>query len=87
MARSHRGRRVVLTVYAIAVSIAGGFGFVIGLIRPANLQAVNYLGLVTFEPTPLGLAVWGMLTVGTILGVGISLVVAVSRFTDAERAT
>lgn len=86
MVRSPRGSRVVLTVYGVVVAIAGGFGYVVGLIRPDGLRTVHYLGLVAFEPTPTGLAVWGVLTVGTLLGVGLGLVVAVSRYADAERA-
>lgn len=85
MARESRGNRIVLLVFAVLLSVAGVFGFVIGLIRPEDLRTVEYLGLVAFEPTPLGLAAWGMLTVGTVLGVGLALVVAVSRYVDAER--
>lgn len=87
MARTLRGRRVVLAGYAVVVALAGVFGFMVGLVRPADLRTVHYLGLLAFEPTPAGLAVWGMLTVGTVLAVGIGLVVAVSLLVDAERAS
>jgi hypothetical protein len=54
-------------------------GGVIGSIGLRDLEAVSFLGVVTFQPTPLGLALYGMLTIGTLLGVLLLLVVGVSR--------
>lgn len=87
MAREHRGWRVVLVGYAVVVSVAGLLGFVVGLVEPEGARPVDVLGLVVIEPTPFGLAFWGVLSVGTLLGVGLVLVVAVSRYADVERSS
>ncbi|MFC7045482.1 cox cluster protein [Halobacteriaceae archaeon GCM10025711] len=78
--RSRRGPRVVLALYVSLVTLAGVIGFLVGSIGPDDLQAVSFLGLVTFDPTPFGMAAYGVATVGTALTVGILLVVLASRY-------
>lgn len=73
------GRRVIVTLYVVVIGIAGGMGAAIGSIGLRDLEAVTFLGLVTFQPTPVGLAAFGMLTIGTLLTVILGLVVVVSR--------
>ena len=73
------GHRIIILLYVVVVSIAGLMGAVLGSIGLRDLEPVTALGLVTFQPTPLGLALFGMTTVGTGLGVVLLLVVAVSR--------
>lgn len=73
------GHRIIVFLYVAVVSIAGFMGAVIGSIGLRDLEAVSFLGLVTFQPTPLGLAAFGMTTIGTLLGVLLVLVVVVSR--------
>jgi uncharacterized membrane protein len=78
-----RGRRFVLVLYAILVALTGVFGFVIGTIRPADLEPTLF-GLVDLPPTPLGVALYGILTVGTILGVLLGLVSYVGNRYDTD---
>lgn len=73
------GHRVIIVLYLIVVAVAGFMGAVLGSIGLRDLEAVSFLGLVTFQPTPLGLAAFGMTAVGTTLGVLLALVVGVSR--------
>lgn len=73
------GHRVILLLYVVVVAIAGTMGAVIGSIGLRDAEAVTAFGLVTFQPTPLGLAAFGVTTVGTVLGVVLLLVVFVSR--------
>lgn len=73
------GNRIIIALYVIVVAVAGLMGGVIGSIGLRDLEAVSFLGVVTFQPTPLGLALYGMLTIGTLLGVLLLLVVGVSR--------
>lgn len=73
------GRSVIVTLYFVVVGIAGMMGAAIGTIGLRDLEAVTFLGLVTFQPTPVGLAAFGMLTVGTGLGLTLGLVVFVSK--------
>ena len=73
------GNRIIVALYVIVVCIAGLMGTVIGTIGPRDLEAVSFLGLVTFQPTPLGLALFGMSTVTVGLGLVLVLVIVVSR--------
>lgn len=73
------GHRIIVLLYVVVVAIAGLMGGVLGSIGLRDLEPVTALGLVTFQPTPLGLALFGVVTVGTALGVVLLLVVAVSR--------
>lgn len=68
------GRRVVGYLYAAAVGLAAGFGYLIGIVIQPNLDANNAahigsLGPVTFALTPLNLAVYGAVMIGVLLGV------------------
>ncbi|WP_246282732.1 DUF7520 family protein [Natronomonas halophila] len=77
------GHRIIIFLYVVVVSVAGFMGAVIGSIGLRDLEAVSFFGLVTFQPTPFGLAAFGMTTVGTVLGILLVLVVGVSeRYVD-----
>jgi len=73
------GQRIIVALYVVVVTIAGLMGGIIGSIGLRDLQAVSAFGLITFQPTPLGLAMFGVTTIGTFLGVLLLLVVFVSR--------
>lgn len=73
------GERVIVVLYVIVVGVAGFMGAAIGSIGLRDLEPVSFLGLVTFQPTPTGLAAFGVTTVGVSLGVALLLVVFVSR--------
>ena len=78
------GRRVIFVVYAGIVTIAGLMGFIIAVIRPDNLDP-RLFGFIDLPPTPVGMVIFGVVTVGLTLGI---LLLAVSfvanRFDDAE---
>ncbi|WP_135667051.1 DUF7520 family protein [Halorhabdus rudnickae] len=69
-----RGRRVVLIVYLVVVTIAGLMGAILGATRPDVVDPVLF-GVFPLPPSVLGMAVYGMVTVGLAIGV---LLVAVS---------
>lgn len=73
------GKRVIVVLYVVVVAIAGFMGAAIGSIGLRDLEAISFLGLVTFQPTPTGLATFGVATVGVSLGIVLLLVVYVSR--------
>ena len=82
--RTRPGDRVVVQLYLIIVAIAGVMGFVLGTISPADLEP-ELFGLVALPPTPVGVAIYGIITVGAGLGVLLALVAYVSqRYADAE---
>jgi len=72
------GQKVVVQLYVIIVALAGVMGFVLGTIRPADLQPALF-GVIELPPTPFGVALYGVFTVGIGLGVLLGLVVYVSR--------
>lgn len=80
------GRSFVIGFYALIVAITGVIGAVLGVAGPEDLTSVRLLGLFELQPTPLGLAVYGIVTVGLALGVPLALVVLVSNLANAERA-
>jgi hypothetical protein len=65
---ARRGNRIVLVVYAIIVAVTGVMGFVIGTIRPQNLDP-KLFAVIDLPPTPFGMALYGMVTIAVILGV------------------
>lgn len=71
------GRTLVLTLYVVVVSIAAGTGFLLGAIGPQELDP-ELFGVVQLPPTPLGMAVYGGVTIGLLLGVLLLAVVYVS---------
>ncbi len=79
MTDSVRGRRVIVTLYVVVVAVAGFMGAAIGSIGLRDLEPVSLFGIVTFQPTPTGLAAFGVVAVGTALGIVLGLVVFVSR--------
>ena len=76
------GEKVVVQIYVIIVALAGVMGFVLGTIRPNDLQPALF-GVIALPPTPFGVALYGMLTIAIGLGVLLGLVIYVSRWTDA----
>lgn len=80
------GRSFVIAFYALVVALTGAVGAALGAFGPADLTAVTLLGLVELPPSPLGLAVYGVVTVGLALGVPLALVALVSRRVDDEQA-
>lgn len=89
------GRRVVLWMYAGAVATAGLFGYVLGVIvyggsgGPAGplvqgtTPEFGSVGPVVFELTPVNLALFGLVSVGAVLGVGLAAIIYVSDRADA----
>lgn len=76
--QSRAGSRVVVTIYLIIVGLAGVMGFILGYIRPENLDP-RLFGVVELPPTPFGVAVYGLVTVAVVLGVFLALVTYVSE--------
>jgi len=80
------GPRFVVLLYGLLIALTGVFGYVIGLIRPKNLDPKLFM-VVDLPPTPFGMAIYGMLTVGIILGVLLVAVSYVAREYDTVERT
>ena len=77
------GRRIVTTVYLLIVTLAGVFGYVIGTISPNQVEPRLFFVL-ELPPTPLGMAIYGIVTIGVGLGLLLVLVDYVSKKTGAS---
>lgn len=80
------GDSVVVGIYLLVVVLAGLMGFVLGTIRPVQLEPTLF-GVVALPPTPVGVAVYGVVTVGLGLGALLVLVVLVSRLFAEDGGT
>lgn len=78
-----RGQNVVLLIYALVVAIAGLTGYLLGTIGPKALRPVKLFFLIEVQPTPLGLALYGMVTLGVGLGILLVAVRYASRRYEA----
>ena len=82
----YSGRSVVFAIYCVAIGVAGVMGFLLGMIGPDALRSVKLFFLIEMPPTPLWLAIYGMVTLATILGVLLLAVRFVSRrYGDRDR--
>lgn len=75
------GNQFVVLLYGVLVGVTAAFGYLIGLVRPVDLDPKLFM-LVDLPPTPLGMAIYGAVTVGSILGVLLLLVRYVAREYD-----
>jgi len=76
-----QGNRLVVRLYLIIVGLTGVMGYVLGWASP-EINPPALFGLVRLPPTPAGVAVFGMVTIGTGLGVLLVLVVYVANNFD-----
>lgn len=82
--RAQGGRRLVVALYLGIVVLTGLLGFVLGSIAPQGLDP-ELFGVIQLPPTPTGMAVYGAVTIGLLLGVLLLGVIYVSeRYDDAE---
>ena len=78
------GQRVVVGLYCIIVAFSGVAGYLAATVV-GEINAPRFLFLIEFPATPVGLAAYGALTIGLILGVLLVSVKVVSdRVDDAS---
>jgi prolipoprotein diacylglyceryltransferase len=80
-ARKMSGRFVFGSVLIIAVVIGAVLGLVIG--TSTEIQHIALLELVTFHPTPIGMAFYGATASTVLVGTVLGIVLLLSRFDDA----
>ncbi|AAV46214.1 hypothetical protein BDK61_2284 [Haloarcula quadrata] len=80
-AEARSGQQIVLRLYVAIVVLAGVMGFVLGSIRPEDLEP-ELFGVIALPPTPFGVAIYGFVTIGIVLGVLLGLVIYVSERID-----
>lgn len=75
------GRRIVIAIYVGLTAFSGVMGYVLGIVV-GDLGSVALFGMISVPPTPLGLAVYGAVTIGTLLGVLLLLVRVAASFDE-----
>jgi len=75
------GWKIVVQLYVSIVVLAGIMGFILGSIRPEDLDP-ELFGFISLPPTPVGVALYGFITVGVGLGTLLGLVMYVSERAD-----
>jgi hypothetical protein len=75
------GRRLVVLLYVVILGITGSLGLVLGASLPVT-NGPKLLFLISLPPTPLGFALFGVVTVGIALGIPLALVAYFSRRLD-----
>ncbi|NLV10464.1 cox cluster protein [Halomicrobium sp. HM KBTZ05] len=83
MSGTLRGDRLVVRLYLIIVALTGVMGYVLAWATDETLEP-ELFGVVALPPTPVGVAVFGMVTIGTGLGVLLALVVYVANNFDDD---
>ncbi len=80
-----QGRSLVVGLYVLIVSFAGVVGILLGAFGPDGMRPVHLFGVIELQPTPVGLALFGVVTIGLFFGILLSLVMFVAeRYDDAQ---
>ena len=76
-------RPIFAAVAAIVVLIAGGIGAVVGASGQERAVAMDLLGVVSFQMTPVSMAAFGMVVTAAVLALLFGLVSVAARYDDA----
>lgn len=77
------GSRVVLAVYLAVLGVAGAMGALLGYVNPEGMNPSLFF-VVDLPASPLGMATFGVVTVGVGLGVLLLVVQYVSRYDESR---
>lgn len=83
--RRFGGRRVVIALYLILTAVGGTAGVLVATFVD-DLSAPALYAVIPLPATPLGFGVYGAVTIATVLGIPLALVVYVSRRIDDPNA-
>jgi len=79
--RSRSGKRIILILYLGIVAFAGVTGYLLPMVV-SSVTPPRLFFLIELPPTSIGLAVYGAITIGVILGFFLWLVTYVSENAD-----
>jgi hypothetical protein len=78
---------IFAAVSIIIILIAGGIGSIVGASGQERAVAMDLLGVLSFEMTPISMAVFGMAVTASVLALLFGLVSVASRYDEqGERA-
>ncbi|UPV73129.1 hypothetical protein M0R89_11280 [Halorussus limi] len=81
-------RPIFAAVSVVIVLVAGGIGAVVGASGQERAVAMDLLGVVSFQMTPVSMAAFGVVVTASVLALLFGLVSVASRYDDeaGERA-
>ncbi|UPM43766.1 DUF7520 family protein [Halocatena salina] len=81
---AYDGQRFVTGMYFAIVGVAALAGYIIGTLQIEGMDP-ELFGVIQLPPTAIGMALYGGITVGTLLGVLLVVMVIVSkRYADPD---
>lgn len=83
--RRFGGRRVVIALYLLLTAVGGTAGVLVATFVD-ELSAPELFAVIPLPATPLGFGVYGAVTIATVLGIPLALVVYVSQRIDDPNA-
>ncbi|WP_128477692.1 DUF7520 family protein [Halorussus pelagicus] len=78
-------RPIFAAVSVIVVLLAGGIGAVVGASGQERSVAMDLLGVVSFQMTPVSMAAFGMTVTASVLALLFGLVTVAARYDDAGK--
>jgi hypothetical protein len=75
-------RPIFAAVSVIVILVAGGLGAIVGASGQKRDVAMDLLGVVSFQMTPVVMAAFGMFVTASVLAVLFGLVSVASRYDD-----
>lgn len=75
------GPRVVVAVYLAVLGVAGTMGALLGFVNPEGMDPTLFF-VIDLPASPLGMATFGVVTVGIVLGILLLAVEFVSRYDE-----
>lgn len=79
--RRFDGPRLVIALYVLLTAVGGVAGVLVATFGD-DLSSPALYAVIPLPPTPLGFGVYGAVTIATVLGIPLALVVYVSRRID-----
>lgn len=80
MAWNLSGKRVLKTVFSIAILIGAGFGFMVG--ASSKVTHTSFFGTRLFHPTPITMSIYGIIASALLVGLIYGIVTFLSRFDE-----
>jgi hypothetical protein len=76
-------RPIFAAVSVVVVLVAGGLGAIVGASGQERAVAMDLLGVVSFQMTPVSMAAFGMAVTASVLALLFGLVSVASRYDEA----
>lgn len=80
MVNSLSGKRVLQIVFTISILVGAGYGFLVG--ASSKVTHTSFFGTRLFHPTPITMAIYGIVGSSLLIGVIYVIIKFLSRFDE-----